>query len=134
MPDLSRVKDNWAEGAPVAAIVFYRALLQAGDLAPVDAMIEACHAAGLNPLPLFSASLKDVDSASIIADLLAQADADVILNMTSFAVSDPGHEDAAMPGCVLWPFGAVDAPVFQLVLSASLAADWDTSKCRPDAA
>ena len=61
MPDLSRVKDSWVEGAPVAAIVFYRALLQAGDLAPVDAMIEACRVAGLNPLPLFSASLKDAD-------------------------------------------------------------------------
>ena len=128
MPDLSRVKDSWAEGAPVAAIVFYRALLQAGDLAPVDAMIDACRVAGLNPLPLFSASLKDADSAPIVADLLAQARADVILNMTSFAVSDPGKDDAGMPGYAsAGPFGAVDAPVFQLVLSASLACDWDTS-------
>ena len=32
----------------------------------------------------------------------------------------PGYASAG-------PFGAVDAPVFQLVLSASLASDWDTS-------
>ena len=127
MPDLSRVKDSWVEGAPVAAIVFYRALLQAGDLAPVDAMIEACRAAGLNPLPLFSASLKDADLAPIVADLLAQARAGVILNMTASPspipqrmMTDPGYASAG-------PFGAVDAPVFQLVLSASLASDWDTS-------
>ncbi|MEC7588220.1 MAG: cobaltochelatase subunit CobN, partial [Pseudomonadota bacterium] len=50
-PDLPSIAADWVEGAPVAAIVFYRALLQAGDLAPVDAMIEACCEAGLNPLP-----------------------------------------------------------------------------------
>ena len=128
MPDLARLRNTWVDGAPVAAIVFYRALLQAGDLAPVNAMIEACRSAGLNPLPLFSASLKDADSAPIIADLLVQASADVILNMTSFAVSDPGQDGSAMPGYEsAGPFGAVDAPVFQLVLSASLASDWDAS-------
>ena len=133
MPDLATVRNCWLDGAPVAAIVFYRALLQSGDLAPVNTMIESCRDAGLNPLPLFSASLKDADSAPILADLLAQAKADVILNMTSFAVSDPGREDAGREDAGLpeftsaGPFGAVDAPVFQLVLSASLASDWDGS-------
>src|SRR5690606_7586469 len=34
-PDLAVVRAQWREGAPVAAIVFYRALLQAGNLKPV---------------------------------------------------------------------------------------------------
>ena len=124
-PDLATLRVDWQDGAPVAAIVFYRALMQADDLAPVDTMIEACREAGMNPLPLFSASLKDGDSAAVIADLLAQAKADIILNMTSFAVSDPAHGDAGMPEMrSAGPFGAVDAPVFQLVLSASLEDDW----------
>ncbi|MGB1106508.1 MAG: cobaltochelatase subunit CobN, partial [Candidatus Puniceispirillaceae bacterium] len=124
-PDLATLRVDWQDGAPVAAIVFYRALMQAADLAPVDTMIEACREAGMNPLPLFSASLKDGDSAAVIADLLAQAKADIILNMTSFAVSDPAHGDAGMPEMrSAGPFGAVDAPVFQLVLSASLEDDW----------
>ena len=63
----------------MAAIVFYRALLQAGDLDPVDGMITACRDAGLNPLPVFSASLKD-ESAPIVADLLRRGEADIILN------------------------------------------------------
>ena len=71
MPDLSRVKDAWVEGAPVAAIVFYRALLQAGA-APVDAMIEACRVAGLNP-SAFLGKPQGCRFAPIVADLLAQA-------------------------------------------------------------
>jgi len=128
MPDLPSLADDWVEGAPVAAIVFYRALLQAGDLAPVDAMIKACADAGLNPLPLFSASLKDGDAAPIIAALLAEAKADVILNMTSFAVSDPAAASEVMPGLAsVGPFGVGDAPVLQLVLSASRVEDWTGS-------
>ena len=127
-PDLMSLRAEWTDGAPVAAIVFYRALLQAGDLAPVDAMIRACREAGLNPLPLFSASLKDGDSAPILADLLRRGGADVILNMTSFAVSDPAGAGDEMPGLTsAGPFGAVDAPVLQLVLSASREGDWQDS-------
>ncbi|MEC8673472.1 MAG: cobaltochelatase subunit CobN, partial [Pseudomonadota bacterium] len=128
MPDLASLSGDWIAGAPVAAIIFYRALLQADDLAPVDAMITACRDAGLNPLPLFSASLKDGDAAPIIAALLAEAQADVILNMTSFAVSDPAAAGDTMPGVAsVGPFGAVDAPVLQLVLAASRVEDWTGS-------
>ena len=125
---LDTLKDEWLDDAPVAAIVFYRALMQAGDLAPIDALVESCRAAGLNPLPLYGASLKEAESGGIIAGFLQQSLADVILNLTSFAVSDPGGGDTATPSLLsAGPFGAVDAPVFQLVLSASLAADWAAS-------
>ena len=118
----------WRPDAPVAAIVFYRALVQAGDLAPVDVLIDACRNAGLNPLPIFGASLKEAETGGIVASLLQAAAADVVLNLTSFAVSDPSGGDDAMPGLrSAGPFGAVDAPVFQLVLSASLAEDWAQS-------
>ena len=128
VPGLDALQAFWQPGAPVAAIVFYRALMQAGDLAPVDALIDACQKAGLNPLPIFGASLKEAESGGIVANLLQAASVDVILNLTSFAVSDPSGGDDAMPGLrSAGPFGAVDAPVFQLVLSASLVDDWTQS-------
>ncbi len=49
----------WIADAPVAGIVFYRALMQAANLAPVDALIHALREKGLNPLPVYAASLKD---------------------------------------------------------------------------
>ena len=128
MPDIAALARHWTDGAPCAAIVFYRALLQAGDLEPVCVVIEALRDQGLNALPIFAASLKDGESAAIIADLLREAKADVILNMTSFAVSDPAGDQSDMPGLSsAGPFGAADAPVLQLVLSASLESDWQES-------
>ena len=109
--------------APVVAIVFYRALMQAGDTAPVDAMIAALIKQGLAPLPVFVASLKDGFSAELLAGLLPQQDVQVILNMTSFAVSDP-HRDAADDGISPGPFGAVDAPVLQVMLASNTIENW----------
>jgi cobaltochelatase CobN len=130
MPALSSIAAHWVEGAPVAALVFYRALVQAGDLEPIDALINACQTRGLNPLPLFGASLKEAETAAIIADLLVQSDASVILNATSFAISDPSGV-AADSQTASWrsagPFGAIDAPVLQIVLASSRQSDWEAS-------
>ena len=48
MPDLAAVQAALAAAPPVAALVFYRALVQAGDLEVVDALIAALDDAGLN--------------------------------------------------------------------------------------
>ena len=126
VPDLVRLNAIWSrqglDDAPVAALVFYRALAQSGDTEPVDAMIEALLAEGLAPLPLFVASLKDPFSAELASSLLVEAETSVILNMTSFAVSATGstaHADTS-PG----PFGAVDAPVIQALLASSTEDSW----------
>ena len=89
-PSLDDLKAPWTDGAPIAAIVFYRALLQASNLAPVDALVRQLRLYGMNPLPIYTASLKDALSAGIMAGLFADARPDVILNATGFAVSSPG--------------------------------------------
>ncbi len=61
--DLAAVRANWVEGAPVAALVFYRALVQGAGLHPVNRLVRALLAEGLNPLPVFVASLKEPVSA-----------------------------------------------------------------------
>ena len=131
--DFDQIRRQWQDGASVAALVFYRALMQAGDLAPIDCLIYALRARGMNVLPLFGASLKETETAVIIADFMLRADVDVILNMTSFAVTDPSEVAGANSGDdqdmmrSAGPFGAVDAPVFQLVLASNQQADWQTS-------
>ena len=70
-PSLDDLRREWRDGAPVAAIVFYRALLQAANLAPVDALIAALAGEGMNPLPIYTSSLKDEISAGIMAGLFA---------------------------------------------------------------
>ena len=86
--DLAALRATWTPGAPTAALVFYRTFLQ-GGLAPVDAMIAGLRAEGLNPLPVFVASLKDEISAATLDSLFAEAPPDIVLNATSFAVGSP---------------------------------------------
>ena len=86
-PDLAVLRRQWKPDAPVAALVFYRALVLAANTAPVDALIEALQARGLNPLPVFVSSLKDAESAAILDSVFGEAPPDIVLNATAFAVS-----------------------------------------------
>ncbi|MEO0914264.1 MAG: cobaltochelatase subunit CobN, partial [Pseudomonadota bacterium] len=55
--DRDVLRAAWMPGAPVAAFVFYRALVQGAGLNPVNRMVKALLAEGLNPLPVFVAAL-----------------------------------------------------------------------------
>jgi cobaltochelatase CobN len=117
-PGLADLARHWQPDAPVAACVFYRALVQAGNLAPVDALIAALQARGLNPLPLWVQSLKDAQSIAILDRLLSQAPPAIVLNATAFAVGAPG---AARVGTV---FDKADCPVIQIVFAGGGEASW----------
>ena len=115
---MATLRAAWTDGAPVVPVVFYRALLQGAGLAPVDRLTRALLRAGLNPLPVFVASLKDPVSRATLDALLTEAPPDAILNLTSFAVGDA----AANP---LAAASANGAPVFQAVLSGGTEAAWE---------
>lgn len=117
-PDLDAVRAHWTDGAPVAAILFYRALVQAANLAVIDSLIGALRAEGLNPLPVYTTSLKEGAAAAVVAELLGAAGPDVILNATSFAVSQPGAERSPTP------FDEADCPVLQVVFSGGSESAW----------
>ncbi|MEO5335478.1 MAG: cobaltochelatase subunit CobN [Magnetospirillum sp. WYHS-4] len=100
---------------PVAALVFYRALVQAGNLKAVDALIEGLRDTGLNPLAIHVASLRDPVAAATLKRLLADHPPAVVLNATGFAVGMAGAET---------PFAACDCPVLQVVFAGTSREDW----------
>jgi cobaltochelatase CobN len=118
LPSYEDVARGWRPDQPVAAIVFYRALLQAGHLAVIDALVAALGAAGLNALPIYATSLKEAVAADLVSAMIERAAPSVILNGTAFALSAPGAERAATP------FDAADVPVLQLVFSGGSEAEW----------
>jgi cobaltochelatase CobN len=111
---LTDLQAHWQAERPVAAILFYRALLQAGNLAAVDGLIAALDKAGLNALPIFAASLREPQSAAIVEQLLGAAPPDVILNATGFSRATPGESYAP----------SHDAPELQVIFSGGTEAAW----------
>ena len=84
------LRRDWIDGAPVAAILFYRALEQAANTAVIDALIAAlARLASMRCRSRRPASRRRW--AGDRADLLDRSGPDVILNATSFAVSQPGR-------------------------------------------
>jgi cobaltochelatase CobN len=115
---LDDIRARWRPGEPVAAIIFYRALMQAANTAPVDALIDAVVARGLNPLPLFATSLKDLQSTAILREVLAASPPEIILNATAFAASVPGEAHRSSV------FDAADCPVLQIIFSGGDERTW----------
>ena len=117
-PDLDRLRENqWSADRPKTAIVFYRALLQAADLDVVDALIQALDRQGIDALPLYVTSLKDKSVALLVAELLDEAGASVVLNATGFAISKP---NAPAPT----PLEGEDRIVMQMVFSGGSEVAW----------
>jgi cobaltochelatase CobN len=118
-PTLADLKATWTDAAaPVAAIVFYRALMQGAATEPVEALCEALKTEGVNPLPVFVSSLKEAESAAVLAALFAGAPPAVVLNATAFAVSKAGETHSPTP------LDAPGAPVLQVVFSSSSEEGW----------
>ena len=123
--ELGAARAAWTAGAPVVPIVFYRALVQGAGLHPINRMVKALLKSGLNPLPVFVASLKDPVSVATLEQLFTQAPPDVILNCTAFATGSAaeGEHDAGASNPLIMP-AAMGAPVFQTVLAGSSAEVW----------
>ncbi|MEM8686716.1 MAG: cobaltochelatase subunit CobN [Pseudomonadota bacterium] len=120
-PSLDDLKQDWTQGAPVAAITFYRALIEGGNTAPVEALVSALDERGLNALPLFVSSLKDPVSAATIGETFNMAPPAVILNATGFAVA--AYNSAGTEN----PLSAADCPVLQMVFSGSAQEAWESN-------
>jgi cobaltochelatase CobN len=118
MLGLDDFKTIWHPDGQVATVVFYRALVQAGNLAAIDALIAALQARGLNPLPIFVTSLKEQVAADVLDSFYRAAKPAITLNCTGFAISQPGSKTAKTP------FDSADAPVLQVVLSSDRLEDW----------
>ncbi|RUO99660.1 cobaltochelatase subunit CobN [Hyphomicrobium sp.] len=102
-----------------AAVIFYRSHLLAGDVAPIDALIDALDHRGLAVTAVFLPSLKAPDAADWLRRELKQLAPDVIINATAFAARDGDGGS---------PLDAGDCPVLQVALANSSRKLWDKSQ------
>ena len=113
-PSLAEIAAGWRGEGGVVPIVFYRALVQSGNTAPVDALVQALAARGLRPLPVFVSSLKQDEAAALLADMLKAHPPAVILNATGFSLAVSGGGDPLRADC----------PVLQIVFSGGDEESW----------
>src|SRR5581483_6380190 len=107
-----------ASTGPRALVTFYRSYLTSADTAPVDALISALRAKGLDAYGAFVTSLKAPGVADWLKAHLKQQPPAVIINATAFsALGDDGTT----------PFDVASCPVFQVALSTARREDWAAS-------
>ena len=107
---------DWHSERPVAALLFYRAQLQAANTTFVDEFCARLSAQGLDPLPIAVASLKEPACLAQVEDWLDETAAALILNTTGFALSSPERP-------ALRPFRR-DVPVLQAICALDNRQRW----------
>lgn len=111
---------HWATDYPVAPLLFYRSHLQAANTAFIDVFCERLQAAGLNPLPIAVASLKDSACLEQVEAWLDEVAAEVLINTTGFALSSPERPN-------LRPLRR-DIPVLQAICAQDNQPGWEASE------
>ncbi|WP_394892734.1 cobaltochelatase subunit CobN [Mesorhizobium sp. AaZ16] len=105
---------------PVIPILFYRSMLLAADVAPIDALVEALRERGMAPVPIFVSSLKDPASLAFVETALADLAPSAIVTATAFATgAEPGVETL---------FDRAGVPVFQVIVATTRREAWAESQ------
>ncbi|MCS7024299.1 MAG: cobaltochelatase subunit CobN [Bryobacteraceae bacterium] len=107
---------------PVAAILFYRAHLLSGNTAFISALTEALEQNGLEPLCVFTPSLRRSGEDMPLALRLVESRADVIISTLSFAYGDGQHGDRTEG-----VFERLDVPVIQAITAGMPESGWRVS-------
>ncbi|MER8592114.1 cobaltochelatase subunit CobN [Mesorhizobium sp. M1182] len=104
----------------VVPILFYRSMLLAADVAPIDALFEALRHRGMVPVPMFVSSLKDPASLAFVETALATLKPAAIITATAFASgAEPGVETL---------FDRAGVPVFQVIVATTRRDIWQTNQ------
>lgn len=120
-PSLQDWQAEWQPQQANVAILFYRNHVLSGNTEVFQELITSLQRQGLNALPLYINSLKDSTSREIIDSLCEQADIQLLLNTTGFALANMGsgarHDKA---------FSAqhFDLPVLQVILASNTQENW----------
>ncbi len=117
--DLAHWQAQWQAHWPVVPLLFYRSHLQAANTGFVDTFCARLQAAGLNPLPIAVASLKEEGCLEQVQAWMDEVDAAIILNTTGFAQSSPETPH-------LRPFRR-DIPVIQAICAQDNQALWQAN-------
>ncbi len=102
--------------AAIVPILFYRSMLLASDVAPIDALFTALRSKNILGLPVFVAGLKDKASLAFVEEAMASLSPSAIITATAFA---SGTDDE---GRTL--FDRIGVPVLQVIVATTRRDAW----------
>ncbi|TIV65682.1 MAG: cobaltochelatase subunit CobN, partial [Mesorhizobium sp.] len=107
-------------GSSIIPILFYRSMLLAADVAPIDALVEALRSQGVEPVPIFVSSLKDPASLAFVENAIASLNPSAIVTATAFASgAEPGAQTL---------FDRAGVPVFQVIVATTRREVWEKNQ------
>lgn len=101
---------------PEVPILFYRSMLLAGDIAPIDVLCEALAARGIAPVPVFAASLRHPEARTVIERACRRPGARVLITTTAFAAGTD-TDDTSL-------FDRLGLPVLQVAMATTRREAW----------
>jgi len=112
----------------VVVVLFYRSHLQSANTSMFDGLIRTLEEAGLQPLPIAIASLKDAESVVLVNALIEQSNAQLMINTTGFSSNVVDAPDVSSTPSVYRSPIVKKIPIIQVVLSSSTEEDWHSYK------
>ena len=104
---------------PVVHLLFYRAMLLAGETAPIDALVNALAKHHILAVPIFVPTLKRADVVGFVKDTAKQLPPSIMITTTAFAAS----LDTEGGGASL--FDHIGVPVLQAIIATTRLEAWD---------
>jgi cobaltochelatase CobN len=106
-------------GAPVVPVLFYRSMLLAADIEPIDALCTAFRKRGIFPAPIFVPSLKDPEAIAFVEEAARRFAPPLIVTTTAFASGTETGETL---------FDRIGMPVFQAVVATTRRDAWENGQ------
>ncbi len=114
--DLADIQLICSENAAVVPVLFYRSMLLAADVAPVDTLCAGLAARGIVATPIFVASLKDKESLAFVETAFKDLSPALIITTTAFSSgAEPGKETL---------FDRAGVPVMQAIVATTRRQAW----------
>ncbi len=124
--------DDWERQAnlarPTVAVLFYRAHRMSGNTAFIDTLAQALDEKGVNPLCIFTSSLKAKEDGRPVVFKWIEGRADVLITTLSFALGEANTGSATQPGEATSSFEKLGIPVVQAIACQMPQGAWEGSR------
>jgi cobaltochelatase CobN len=117
--DLSEALNGFSDDALLLPILFYRSMLMAADVAPIDALYGTLRKRRFAPLPVFVGGLKDAEAIRFLEETLAPLKPAAMIAATAFASHADGDGHSL--------FDRLGVATFQVIMATTRWDGWAES-------